>query len=134
MRILIVDDEPTCRALMQFYLKEVGECEVAVNGSEAIHKFLVSLDEGKPYDLICLDILLPNINGQDVLATIREAELEQGKVGEDAVKVLITTGQVDPKNLFEAFHSGCESYLLKPIDKDLLYKSLEALGVPTSTK
>ena len=72
MRILIVEDEITCRMLLKEILSLYGDCDIAVDGEQAIYAFRLAWEENKPYDLICMDIMMPNIDGQKALEKIRE--------------------------------------------------------------
>ncbi len=63
MKSLIVEDDFTSRNLMQIYLADMGPCHVAVNGREAVEAVTESLNEQKPYDVICLDIMMPEMDG-----------------------------------------------------------------------
>ena len=65
MRVLIIDDDFISRRLVQRILSAYGDCEIAVDGVEAIRAFELAWDEGKPYDLICMDIVMPHIDGQE---------------------------------------------------------------------
>lgn len=130
MKILIVEDEIVSQALLTEMLSSYGACQVAVDGLEAIKAIEEGFDQGRRYDLICLDIVLPKIDGQTVLSEIRRMERERGVVGSDKTKVIMTTVLDDSKNIMEAFVEGqCEAYLTKPISKEKLENQLVDLGV-----
>ena len=74
MRTLIVEDDFTSRLLMQAILAPCGECHIAVNGREAIQAFRLARAQGRPYDLVCLDIMMPEMDGHAVLKVLRAAE------------------------------------------------------------
>jgi len=128
MRTLVVEDDFTSRRLIQRLLEPLGEVDIAVDGKEAMSAFLSSRSEHTPYDLICLDIMMPEMDGHEVLRQVREAEQQSGTVGSDGVKVIMTTALADHKNVMKAFTGQCEAYLPKPIDKQKLYDNLEQLG------
>ena len=117
MKTLIVEDDFTSRVLLQALLQRYGENHIAVNGMEAIQAFQMALAEEKPYDLICLDILMPGMNGHEVLKEIRRIEQNQGIFSTDGVKIIMITALDDLGNAFDAFHELCDAYLTKPIDK-----------------
>lgn len=127
MRILIAEDDFLGRRLMQFYLLEYGSCDIAVNGTEAVELFKLGLDEGNPYDLICLDIMMPQMDGQTALKLIRDHERLMGIHGTDGVKIIMTTALDDFDNIKNAFTEQCEAYLVKPIEKDKIIKTLTKL-------
>lgn len=127
MRILIVEDSFTNRYMMEQMLNEYGKCDIAVNGSEAVEAFKIALDEGKPYDLICLDIDMPSMNGHEALALIRQHEEESEIFGSDSVNVIITSALDDFANIQKAFMAQCEEYLVKPIDAVQLSAAMKRL-------
>ncbi|MFP4563130.1 MAG: response regulator [Spirochaetia bacterium] len=129
MRILIVEDEFGSRKLLQKFLSPYGECDLAVDGQEAVDAFKLALKEEDPYELVCLDIMLPKKDGQTVLKEIRQIEAKQGKEGLDGVKIIMTTALNDPKNIMEAFKSQCEAYIPKPISKQKLLEEMRNLGL-----
>lgn len=130
MRVLIVEDDFTSRKLLQGILLPYGQCDVAVDGEEAIEAFVIAWKESKPYDLICMDIMMPNLDGQQALIKIREMEEDMGVELADAVKVIMMTALNDPKNVFESLYKGCAaSYLVKPITKSNVIDELMHLGL-----
>jgi two-component system chemotaxis response regulator CheY len=131
MKCLIVEDEFTARMLLQKYLSDYGECFVAVNGREAVQAFRGAMEEQKPYDLICLDVMMPEMDGHETLKMIRRIESEHGIAGLDCVKVIMTTALDDSRNVMGAFRGGCEAYLVKPIAKKDLIEEMEKLGLVT---
>ena len=126
-RFLIVDDDPACRRLLENYLKPHGSCDLAHDGHEGISAFRMALDRGEPYDLICLDIMMPGIDGHHVLDILRQQERERGILGSDGVKVIMTTALMDSKHCIRAFKEGCESYVPKPIREQELLKQVRLL-------
>jgi len=124
IKTLIVEDDFTTRGMLQEILKIYGDTHIAVNGREAIDAAQAALKSGKPYDLICLDIMIPEIDGQDVLKQIRDLEKAMGvKPGKEA-KVIMSTALDDAKNIIEAFKGLCDAYLVQPIDRSQLIKHL----------
>ncbi len=128
-RVLIVEDDSGSRKILQAVLGAYGPCDVAVNGEEAIKAFEIAHVEQAPYDLICLDILMPGIDGHEVLKRIRAIEREQRLDPDDAVKIIMATVLGDGQSVFGAFNSGCEAYLVKPISKRELIKVVGKLGL-----
>ena len=125
MRILIADDEFSARRILNKILSAYGECDVVFDGEEETQAFRLAWEENEPYDLICLDIMMPKMDGQETLKRIREMERERGVKGPDEVKVIMMTALDDPNNVVEAYYKGgATSYLVKPIDKTLLHPGL----------
>jgi two-component system chemotaxis response regulator CheY len=129
MRILIAEDDPATQKLMQRYLSSHGDCTVAVNGEDAVNAFIEAQNQKQPYDLLCLDIMMPKKSGHQVLEDVRRVESESGISGLDCVKIIMTTALGDSKNVIIAFREGCEAYVVKPVKKEKLYEEMEKLGV-----
>jgi len=130
MRMLVVEDDFTSRKILQKILGPYGEIDIAVNGLEAVQAFFQSLDDNNRYDLICMDIMMPEMDGQTALRKIREIEKDRGIPPAQEVKVVMTTALDDPKNVVEAYYKGgATSYVPKPIDKHMLLHLLKNLGL-----
>ncbi len=132
MKCLIVEDNFTARKLLNMYLSSCTDCDIAVDGNEAVVAFRQAMDAKEPYDLICLDIMMPNMDGREALKVIRQIESEHGISGLDCVKVIMTTSLGDSKNVIGSFREGCEAYIVKPVKKDKLFEEMEKLGVVDS--
>ncbi|NJB67354.1 two-component system chemotaxis response regulator CheY [Desulfobaculum xiamenense] len=131
MRFLIVDDDFDSRRLMQKILYPYGYCDVAVDGEEAVEAFKRSLNNDEPYDLICLDIIMPNMDGQEALQEIREIEVERGIPEAERIKTVMISALDDTKELHDAFFLGdATAYLVKPIRKRTLLSEIRNLGLP----
>jgi two-component system chemotaxis response regulator CheY len=129
MRVLIVEDDFTSRLLLHKFLSDYGECHVAVNGTEAAQAFQRAKQEGQKYDLICMDIMMPEMDGQRALREIRALEQAAGTLSGDEVRVIMTTGLEDTKNLLESFQGWCDAYLTKPIDTAKLLGHLKPFAL-----
>lgn len=130
MRILIVEDDFISRNMLQQILSGFGQCDIAVDGAEAVLAFQQAWRDAKPYDLICMDIMMPKLNGHEALIQIRDLELEMGVNNTSEAKVIMTTALNDPKNVTDAFYKGgASSYFVKPIDQKKLIDELRLLGL-----
>ena len=127
MKTLIVEDDFTSRLLLQASLSGYGECHIAVNGREAVEAFRTAREEGRRYDLICMDIMMPEMDGQEALKQIRRLEEDAGVLSGDAAKVVMTTALDDIRNVMTAFKGLCDAYLMKPIDTAKLIMELKSL-------
>ena len=116
-KVLIADDEMINRQLLLAHLTLHFEvCHLAANGLETLEAFNHSLKEQEPYDLICLDIMMPKMDGQTALEEIRKIEQKRGIGGNDMVKVLMVTALDSAKDIMAAFMKGtCDGYLTKPL-------------------
>ena len=129
MKTLIVEDDFVSRRLLQAILSPYGRCEVATNGKEAVQAFELAWQEKDPYNLICLDIMMPEMDGLQVLAEVRRIEDEKGIDGLSGVKIVMTTALDDPRSIMKAFKQQCEDYLIKPIDRPKLLEKVRNLGL-----
>jgi len=130
MKILIAEDDSTSCLFMKRYLSRYGTCDVAMNGLETIELVKVSIELGKHYDLICLDIMMPKVNGLKALRIIRELENASLPSGMNAAKIILTTALNDKETVEEAYRYGCNNYAWKPIDIerfDEILKELELI-------
>ena len=129
MKCLIVDDESTARKLIEIHLSQYGTCFTAVSGLLAVQTARRSLAEREPYDLICLDIMMPGMDGHETLSAIREMEKEYGIAPDARAKVIMITALADADHISQAFRSGAESYIIKPVTEEKLTKELAKLGL-----
>jgi len=129
LKVLIVEDDFASFKILAEYLCEYGDCSVAVNGAETVEAFKKALDEGQPYDLICLDIMLPEMNGHLALEKICQIERKYGITDPDGVKVIMTTAVDDPEDIIKAFKEGCKAYIVKPIIDEKLFAEMRKLGL-----
>ncbi len=113
MRSLVVDDDHICRALLQHALAHFGPVTCAVDGLAAVAEVARSLAQGQPYDLITLDIMMPELDGQQALKVIRRLEELFG--GERRSTVAMTSALDDHKNVLTAFREQAELYFVKPL-------------------
>lgn len=127
MRILIAEDDYVSRTFLYKFLSNYGECDVTVDGIEALEVFIMALDEGNYYDLICLDIMMPEVDGVNVLKTIRVLEEERKIPKENRCKVIMTTALNATEKVKSAFEIGAEGYAVKPIDIDKFVEVLRKL-------
>jgi two-component system chemotaxis response regulator CheY len=129
LRILIVEDDFTSRVLLQEVMRSYGTCHVAVNGKEAIMAFEEAILSQNPYHLIFLDIMMPEMDGQETLRLIRSIEQEHGIMIGRGVKIIMATSHGDSRNIMESFNELCDAYLVKPIQLEKLIKELHSLGL-----
>ena len=127
MRALVAEDEFLGRKVLSAFLSTLFEVDVAVNGLEAVEAYKLAHAEGRPYDLLLMDIMMPEMDGLEALRRIRA--MEQQHPGRPRVKALMTTALDDPKTVIRSFHDGeASGYIVKPVRKDKLFEELQKLG------
>ena len=129
MKSLIVEDDFTSRLLLQTFLKRYGTCHTAMNGLEAVTSVRVAAGEGSPYDLICMDIMMPEMDGKEAVRCVREIEEDAGILSTSGAKIIMTTAVTEVKDVMDSFQQLCDAYLFKPIDTGQLVGQLEAFGL-----
>ena len=126
MKILVVDDNPVNQKLLTEMLGQFGCCDTAMDGVTAVEMFQKSIKEKSVYTLVCLDIMIPGLDGQQVLQKIRELEEE----GSWKSKVIMCTSLDDSENIMEAFTKGqCDAYITKPVSREKLEYHLQQVGL-----
>jgi len=129
MRTLIVEDDFTSRLLLQEFLASYGSVHIAVNGKEAVDAVRSALQANKPYDLILMDIMMPEMDGHEALTQIRKIEAQNHLVDADQVKVIMVTALGDEGNVIFARQNKVQGYILKPYDLKKLLEELRKLGL-----
>lgn len=129
MKILIAEDDLASRKFLQKFLSKYGDCDLVVDGEEAIEAFMMAWDEEQPYDLICLDIMMPNVDGLKALKIIRDIEVGKKMPAHNRAKIIMITALDEPEKVLTAFNSGCEAYAAKPIDTEKFQQVMARLGL-----
>ena len=106
-----------------------GTCDVAVDGMEALDLFMESMKNKELYDLACLDIMMPKVDGIKLVKVIRTMEKQQGVAAEDRVRIIMMTALADVDYVDRAFALGCDAYASKPIDTARVEEVLRKLGL-----
>jgi two-component system chemotaxis response regulator CheY len=134
MKTLIVEDDFSSRLLLMKLLSPYGEAHPAVNGIEAVEVVRTALEAGEPYNLICLDLMMPEMDGQTALKHIRDIEESKGLNYGAGAKIIMTTAVNDLGSVAGAYKSLCDGYLVKPIIKAKLLQELAKLGLLPAPK
>ncbi len=110
-KILVVDDDPIMLSLFKrYYPTDTYELDCITSGNEA----LVKINSSKKYDLVLLDIMLPDINGYEVCKKIRENFVLF------ELPIIIITARSSTNDVVESFKSGANDYISKPIERNEL--------------
>ena len=114
-RILVVDDEARMRKLVKdFLVKNNMDVVEAADGEEAITIFF----QEKNFDLVILDVMMPKMDGWEVLKTIREYS---------QVPVIMLTAKGEEQDEMQGFAAGADDYVTKPFSPKLLVARIEAI-------
>jgi len=128
MKILIVDDDISTRQLLQAILMDLGTCDLAVDGKEAVELVAKSIEKQEIYDIIFLDIMMPELNGHEALLEIRKLEDSHNIHIGNGSKVVMQTCLDDKENILSSFREGCEYYIMKPYNKQKILELIEKMG------
>lgn len=130
MRILILEDDTTSRIILNRMLSQFGEVVLATNGKEAIDAYFESCNQNKRFELICLDIMVPQIDGQEVLRIIRNKEKDLGFDNlKNRSQIVMITALNDIDNVLTSFNEQCEGYIIKPFNKEKIVTTMQKLGL-----
>ncbi len=134
MKVLIVDDVELNARLLGRLFYGIAECELVDSGAAALSATVKALETGDHYDLICLDIMMPGMDGITCLKKIREIESIPKFSGQNPAKILMVTTLKDEASVVQSIQSGCDGYLVKPVDKYTLHNQLKKIGLIASGK
>jgi two-component system chemotaxis response regulator CheY len=129
MKTLIVEDDFITSQVMREILLAFGSADIAEDGKKALELFSASQSAPEKYDVIFLDIMMPEMDGQQVLEEIRKIEAKNNVMGLDSVKIVMTTALDDFDNIKKAFFNQCEGYLVKPVEKNKVIEKLVDMGL-----
>lgn len=128
MKCLIVEDDPVSSQVVERMISRYGASDVVVDGRQAIDLFRQAHESNSPYDLILMDIMLPETDGLLSVLAIRELETHMNISPAQRVKVIMTTALDDPRTVMKSlYESDANSYLVKPIRLRMLEDELRAL-------
>lgn len=130
MRVLIAEDDFVSRRYLSQFMKGFGDVDIAVDGAEAVDAFIMAVRNGEYYDLVCLDIMMPNMNGIEALQAIRAVE-EGSRLGKGQVcKIIMMSALNEKKYVQRASEMGCNGYANKPVSLNKLMEVMKRMGLP----
>jgi two-component system chemotaxis response regulator CheY len=129
MNILIAEDDFVSRTVIHEILSPFGVCDLAADGREALLAFEHTLKDGGHYDLVCLDIMMPIMDGTQALTGIRELEEQFGIRGNARSKIVMTTALDSMDQVFKAFRLQCDAYVTKPLSRAKILNQLRKLHI-----
>ncbi len=117
MRVLVLEDDLVTGKLLEKILMKYGEVTISEDGMKAVQLFEESARQKNPFQLICLDIMVPSLDGQEVLSRIRKIERRENLAKS---KILMISALGDLKNISKSYRHKCDGYYVKPIVKEKL--------------
>ncbi len=132
MKILVIDDNYASRKLLKAYLEDRGTCDLAADGAEGIALFESALRAGEGYALVCLDLMMPGLDGHEALRELRK--IEEKRKAPVRARIVMTTAVDDRQDVMASFNDGCDGYLVKPINAAQLDGLLERFGLIAPAK
>lgn len=128
MRLLIVDDDLANCQLIKHLVEPYGKPDIANNGDKAIQLFLEAHQEKDPYEVIFLDIMMPEKDGHQVLQEIREWEGKNLSYGKGEAKIVMVSALDSKDHILSSFKEGCEYFLVKPISRSKVLNVMSEMG------
>ena len=127
MRTLIAEDDFTSRLLLQYDSVALWRMSHRCEWPGGRGRLRVAAASGQRYDLICMDIMMPELDGVAAVREIRALEETQGILSSVGVKIVMTTALTDVKDVVRSFRELCDGYLFKPIDAGQLLGHLQSM-------
>jgi two-component system, chemotaxis family, chemotaxis protein CheY len=128
MKCLIVEDDRISSEVLEKMMSKYGSCHAAADGRAAGELFCQAHEDQNPYDLVLMDIMIPEVDGLQAVLAIRRVEAARNIALPLRVKVIMTTALDDPRTIMKAlYESDANSYLVKPIRMQRLEEELRAL-------
>ena len=134
MKILIVDDELVSRKKMKKILQHYGACHAIDNGRAAIDAYTEALLTREPFDLITLDVSMPDMGGTGGLSNIRKYERNNAIPKEKRAKILMVSSHADHETVVASIESGCDDYIKKSFPLVHVFQKLTKMGLDTSVE
>ncbi|MBW2109606.1 MAG: hybrid sensor histidine kinase/response regulator [Deltaproteobacteria bacterium] len=110
MRILVVDDEMVSRAKLQVIMRNIGECEAVDNGGEAVEVAVQACREDRPFDLICMDVNMPDMDGYQACERLKADPATRN------IPVIFVTAEDETAQETKGFELGAADFIKKPFN------------------
>jgi two-component system chemotaxis response regulator CheY len=118
MRVLVIDDSRAMRMIIRTILAEIGhEAVESANGQEGLD----ALSDKGPFDVALVDWNMPILNGYEFVRAAR------ANSGNDAMKIMMVTTEVEMSQVTRALEAGANEYLMKPFTREILMDKLSML-------
>lgn len=128
MKILIVDDEMVNRNLLEILIQPYGKTGVAADGKEAYEAIVSAHNQNEPFDVVFLDIMMPEMDGHEVLKKVRKWEEKNLKYGYSDMKIVMVSALGMKEHILSSFKEGCEFYIIKPVSRERIDDVMAKMG------
>lgn len=118
LKVLIVDDSDLQADMLAATLQDFGieNCTISLNALEAMQRFEAEYAGDEPFTLVFLDIVMPEMDGQEALKRMRTLELNLAAPEKQRTTIIMTTSLDSPKDMIQALIEGdCDDYIVKPV-------------------
>lgn len=128
LRCLIMEDDELSRELLALQMEPYAECDLACDGREGLNMFVAASEAGNPYQLILLDIVMPEMDGLEAAKAIRSYEEKHGITIDRGVNIVVLSSLSTPQDVIQAYVAAqSAAHLVKPVQPDKLVKTLRKL-------
>lgn len=128
LRCLIVEDDELSRELLALQMEPYAQCDLAVDGRDGVDQFAAALESGESYQLILLDIVMPEMDGLEAAKAIRALEERQGISPDRGVNIVVLSSLSTPQDVIQAYVAAqSAAHLVKPVQPEKLVKTLRKL-------
>ncbi|WP_027581375.1 PAS domain-containing hybrid sensor histidine kinase/response regulator [Bradyrhizobium sp. Ai1a-2] len=126
LSILVAEDNEINALLMRSLLTRLGhQVVITTNGEEALQSWLSAKSTGAPYDLVLMDVQMPQLNGIETTKRIRQSEAGQSG---GPTPILALTANTLAEDRSACFEAGMDGFLIKPLDREKLQQALKELA------
>lgn len=129
MKSLIAEDDYISARILDKLLQKWSSTHVVRNGKQAVEAVRAALETNEAYNLICLDVMMPEMDGHQALQEIRALEATKGIDKPGRVKIVMTTALDDYDAVTEAIRGQCDHFITKPIRQEKLVEVLRKLSL-----
>mgnify|MGYP001198559662 CR=1 FL=1 len=125
IKVLVVDDDPSIREILSTVLEAINYSVVTAPDGEQALALLEDANDTKSFSLVILDIMMPGLNGLDVLTRMKLRPMTA------SIPVIMLTANQDPEDIINGYQTGADYYMTKPFTrKQLLFGIESVLGLP----
>ena len=116
LKILVAEDDEANRKFLRKLLAKFGEVTVVADGFQAVKSYMQAMDDKEPYQLVCLDVMMPRIDGYKALDAIRDLENKNALTAGERAKIIMISALDEGGFDEELAGNQYDCYMSKPID------------------